>query len=409
MHWPTSAMSASSVSSPPSGSPATRRASASSWRTVPTRHGTHWPHDSSRKKAAIRWRSRGRSTVSSRTRTTPEPSVVPAARAPSNVSGTSRSSGPRKPPAAPPISTACSGRPPGTPPARSSTSRSVAPKRTSYVPGRATWPERQRSFVPVEPSVPTSANAGPEPSTTSSTLTSVSTLFTTVGFPKRPTSTGNGGLLRGSPRLPSIDSKIAVSSPQMYAPAPRRISTSKAKPSPMTFVAEEPASAGLRERVLERVQRLRVLPAEVEVAPLAAGRVGGDGHRLDHRERIALHQLAVLERPRLGLVRVADEVVRAGRLPCDRLPLDARSGTRHRRDRPASSPSPPAARPPGRARTRGAARRSRRARGSRRCSPGRRRRRGAGAAATRRPPVAAARRATAPARRRRGGRAPPRP
>ena len=83
------------------------------------------------------------------------------------------------------------------------------------MPGRATWPETQRSFVPVEPSVPTSANAGPEPSTTSSTLTSVSTLLTTVGLPKRPTSTGNGGLLRGSPRFPSIDSKIAVSSPQM--------------------------------------------------------------------------------------------------------------------------------------------------------------------------------------------------
>ena len=49
----------------------------------------------------------------------------------------------------------------------------------------------------------------------SSTLTSVSTLLTTVGLPKRPSTTGNGGLLRGSPRLPSIDSKIAVSSPQM--------------------------------------------------------------------------------------------------------------------------------------------------------------------------------------------------
>ena len=47
------------------------------------------------------------------------------------------------------------------------------------------------------------------------TFASVSTLLTTVGLPNRPTSTGNGGLLRGSPRLPSIDSKSAVSSPQM--------------------------------------------------------------------------------------------------------------------------------------------------------------------------------------------------
>ena len=116
----------------------------------------------------------------------------------------------------------------------------MAPKRTSYVPGRATCPERQSSFVPVEPSVPMPANDGPDPSTTSSTLTSVSTLLTRVGFPKSPTSTGNGGLLRGSPRLPSIDSKIAVSSPQMYAPAPRRISTSNEKPSPITFPPRNP-------------------------------------------------------------------------------------------------------------------------------------------------------------------------
>ncbi len=59
------------------------------------------------------------------------------------------------------------------------------------------------------------ANAGPPSSTIASTLTSVSTLLTTVGRPNRPASTGNGGLLRGSPRKPSIEPKIAVSSPQM--------------------------------------------------------------------------------------------------------------------------------------------------------------------------------------------------
>ena len=32
---------------------------------------------------------------------------------------------------------------------------------------------------------------------------------------------GNGGFVRGWPRLPSSDSSSAVSSPQMYAPAPR--------------------------------------------------------------------------------------------------------------------------------------------------------------------------------------------
>ena len=69
--------------------------------------------------------------------------------------------------------------------------------------------------MPVDCAVPIAANAAPPSRTMCGTLASVSTLLTTVGLPKSPTCTGNGGLLRGSPRLPSIDSKIAVSSPQM--------------------------------------------------------------------------------------------------------------------------------------------------------------------------------------------------
>ena len=73
----------------------------------------------------------------------------------------------------------------------------------------------QNRRVPVDCGVPTAANAAPPSRTMRGTLASVSTLLTTVGLPKRPACTGNGGLLRGSPRLPSIDSKSAVSSPQM--------------------------------------------------------------------------------------------------------------------------------------------------------------------------------------------------
>ena len=43
----------------------------------------------------------------------------------------------------------------------------------------------------------------------------VSTLFTTVGDASRPCTAGNGGFVRGWPRLPSSDSSSAVSSPQM--------------------------------------------------------------------------------------------------------------------------------------------------------------------------------------------------
>ncbi len=71
--------------------------------------------------------------------------------------------------------------------------------------GRSSPPCRSRAKASAPPSSPRM----------SGTLTSVSTLLTAVGLPNSPTSTGNGGLLRGSPRLPSIDSKSAVSSPQM--------------------------------------------------------------------------------------------------------------------------------------------------------------------------------------------------
>src|SRR5690348_18470300 len=53
------------------------------------------------------------------------------------------------------------------------------------------------------------------------TAASVSTLLIVVGFPNTPATAGKGGLIRGLPRLPSIEFISAVSSPQMYAPAPR--------------------------------------------------------------------------------------------------------------------------------------------------------------------------------------------
>ena len=48
----------------------------------------------------------------------------------------------------------------------------------------------------------------------------VSTLFIIVGHPYNPTSAGKGGFNLGCPLFPSMLSKRAVSSPQIYAPAP---------------------------------------------------------------------------------------------------------------------------------------------------------------------------------------------
>jgi hypothetical protein len=56
---------------------------------------------------------------------------------------------------------------------------------------------------------------------------------------------------------------------------------------------------------------------------VGAGGERRDRHRLDRGERVALEQDAILERARLGLVRVADEVVRLGLLGRDGRPLAA--------------------------------------------------------------------------------------
>src|SRR5258708_1952248 len=214
----TEAMSSSSASSrlaEPSGAPRASRPSSSSWRTVPTRHGTHCPQDSSRKNRAIRCRKPVTSTVSSSTRTTPDPSVAPMARTPSNVSGVSTAPARATPPPAPPSSPARTARPPRPPPAVSITCRSVTPNSYSYSPGRSTQPDRQNSRVPVESAVPISAKAGPPIRRISGTQSSVSTLLMAVGLPNRPDCAGYRGLLRGSARLPPVELTRAATPPAM--------------------------------------------------------------------------------------------------------------------------------------------------------------------------------------------------
>src|SRR3982751_4800045 len=67
------------------------------------------------------------------------------------------------------------------------------------------------------------------------TAASVSTLLIVVGDANTPDTAGNGGLMRGLPRRPSIEFIMAVSSPQMYAPAPRCTQTLTVLPVPIAF------------------------------------------------------------------------------------------------------------------------------------------------------------------------------
>ena len=222
--------------------------------------------------------------------TTPEPSVAPAARVPSNVSGMSSCVGPDEDArrAAEQDRPGCA-RPPGTPPASASSSPQRGPERDLVDAGAG---DVARQAEQLRAGRARGADARVRVAALgrmSGTLTSVSTLLTTVGLPNSPTSTGKGGLLRGSPRLPSIELKSAVSSPQMYAPAPRRISMSKAKPEPRMSGPSRPAArASAMARGHARLGE-RVLAADVEVALLGAGREAGDGHGLEDGERIVLH------------------------------------------------------------------------------------------------------------------------
>ena len=141
---------------------------------------------------------------------------------------------------------------------------------------------------------------------------------------------------------------------------------SKANPAAEHVGAEEPALAGRVDRRLERAPRPRVLAAQVDPPVLAPGGEGGDRHRLDHGERVALDQHPVLEGAGLGLVGVAHEMVRVRRLAGHGLPLAAgREGGAAAADEPGVGDRLGSPRP-GRWRTPAAAPRSRRRRGSRR-------------------------------------------
>ncbi len=149
------------------------------------------------------------------------PSIEPAPRTPSTVIGMSisfgRSTGVELPPGITPLMA-----PPAGPPAYSwMRVDSFVPTGSSHRPGRFTCPDTPYIRRPPSPGTPSDRNAWPPFSTIHGTVMMVSTLFTMVGHPKAPTTAGNGGLRRGSPRLPSREFRSAVSSPQMYAPPPR--------------------------------------------------------------------------------------------------------------------------------------------------------------------------------------------
>ena len=141
------------------------------------------------------------------------------------------------------------------------------------------------------------------------TLAKVSTLLMLVGLPQRPETAGNGGRVRGMPRLPSMEAMSAVSSPQTKAPAPSLRCRSKLPAAAEDVVAEVAARLGVGDRLGEALDGQRVLGAHVDVALVRADRVAADEHALDDGVRVALEDGAVHERAGVALVGVADDVL----------------------------------------------------------------------------------------------------
>ena len=58
---------------------------------------------------------------------------------------------------------------------------------------------------------------------------------------------------------------------------------------------------------------MRILDAQIDVAPRGADRETGDRHAFDERERIAFHEHAIGERAGIAFVRIAGDVLLRGR------------------------------------------------------------------------------------------------
>src|SRR5512145_2300928 len=184
--------------------------------SVPTRHGVHWPHDSSSKKRSRLSATRFMSSWSESTTTAAEPMKHPCCSSVPKSSGRSPIDAGRIPPDAPPGRYPLKAWPCCIPPQYSSiNSRTEMPAGASFTPGSLIRPDTEKLRSPVRPRRPWPVNHCAAFSTMSRTQYTVSTLWIRVGRPNSPTWAGNGGLWRGKPRLPSMLSSIADSSPQI--------------------------------------------------------------------------------------------------------------------------------------------------------------------------------------------------
>jgi hypothetical protein len=174
-----SSMRSSTADASPPRSRISTRISCAFWE--PTRHGTHLPQDSTRKKFSTLVAAASRSVPSASTTIAPVPRAEPAFAIASNVSGRSTQSGPRKFVDAPPGCTAATSAPSRTPPASAIRSETSEPAGTQNTPGASTWPESEKNFNPSPPLTPWAFHHAAPRSRMIGTAANVSTLFISVG------------------------------------------------------------------------------------------------------------------------------------------------------------------------------------------------------------------------------------
>ena len=95
-------------------------------------------------------------------------------------------------------------------------------------------------------------------------------------------------------------------------------------PTPHRVFADDACRVCFLDRSLHALDGLGELAADVDVGRLRANGVGADRAAFDQRMRRPAHDLAILERPRLGFVGVAAEVVRLAVAGLHERPFHAR-------------------------------------------------------------------------------------
>ena len=120
--------------------------------------------------------------------------------------------------------------------------------------------------------MPSAAKAAPPSRTMRGTLASVSTLLTTVGSLNSPWVVGNGGLLRGSPRYPSMELNRAVSLAADVGASPVTQFDIEGPAGSSDVDAEQTGPSGRVDCCGQALGGYRVLAPDVEPS-----RLGADG------------------------------------------------------------------------------------------------------------------------------------